>query len=103
MPDHVHVILQFQEVGTGLGEVLRVFKAMVSRECRNQVQGHPVWQRNFYEHVVKSEEALLKIREYIINNPFEEKLDFYQFYQEKKAPLVSKKGGLDESSPREKR
>ena len=29
----------------------------------------PLWQRNFYEHVVRDEEDLERIREYILNNP----------------------------------
>ena len=29
----------------------------------------PVWQRNFYEHVIRDESSLQEIREYIVNNP----------------------------------
>lgn len=71
MPDHVHMSFHFQRADAGLGEVVGVFKAMVSRKRPNQVPGHPVWQRNFYEYVVRSEEALLRIREYIVSNPIE--------------------------------
>ncbi len=31
--------------------------------------GAPVWQRNYYEHVVRNEDDLHEIREYIVNNP----------------------------------
>jgi len=31
--------------------------------------GTPVWQRNYYEHIIRNEEALFRIREYIQNNP----------------------------------
>ena len=40
----------------------------------------PVWQRNYYEHVIRNEKALEKIREYIINNPEVERLKFEEFY-----------------------
>jgi putative transposase len=29
----------------------------------------PVWQRNYYEHVIRDEEALHRLREYIRDNP----------------------------------
>lgn len=31
--------------------------------------GVPVWQRNYYEHIIRSEESFQKIQEYIVNNP----------------------------------
>ena len=31
--------------------------------------GTPVWQRNYWEHVIRSERALTAIRQYILDNP----------------------------------
>jgi putative transposase len=31
--------------------------------------GIPIWQRNYYDHIIRNEDALNKIREYIQNNP----------------------------------
>ena len=31
--------------------------------------GAPLWQRNYYEHIVRNEKSLNRIRQYIINNP----------------------------------
>jgi len=28
-----------------------------------------IWQRNYYEHIIRNETEMTKIREYIINNP----------------------------------
>lgn len=28
-----------------------------------------IWQRNYYEHIIRSDNDLNKIQEYIINNP----------------------------------
>jgi len=47
------------------------------------------WQRNYYEHVIRNEAALLKIREYIKNNPLAERIRFEDFYE----------SGSDESDP----
>jgi len=37
--------------------------------------GDTVWQRNYYEHVIRDEADLNKIREYILNNPLQWALD----------------------------
>jgi len=34
-----------------------------------------LWQRNYYEQIVRDENALNKIREYIINNPYNWEMD----------------------------
>ena len=34
-----------------------------------------LWQRNYYEHVIRDENELNRIREYIINNPLQWELD----------------------------
>lgn len=53
-----------------VGEIVRSFKARCTyaiNQIRN-ISGIPVWQRNYYEHIIRSEIELNKIREYIINN-----------------------------------
>ena len=37
--------------------------------------GVPIWQRNYYEHVVRGENELNRIREYIANNPLQWEMD----------------------------
>ncbi len=29
-----------------------------------------VWQRNYYEHIIRNKQSLDEIRQYIVNNPF---------------------------------
>ena len=55
----------------GLGEILRGFKTFSARRInqRRAVSAGPLWQRNYYEHVIRNEESLTQIREYILNNP----------------------------------
>ena len=31
--------------------------------------GAPVWQRSFYEHIIRGEDDLRRVREYILANP----------------------------------
>ncbi len=37
--------------------------------------GMPVWQRNYYERVIRNEKELFKTREYIQNNPMQWDID----------------------------
>lgn len=43
-------------------------------EIRN-LPGIPVWQRNYYEHIIRNEKELSRIRKYIFNNPARWSLD----------------------------
>jgi|GEM_PF-899802 len=81
MPNHVHGIIVIVGAGFkpapttkhGLSEIVRAFKTFSSRrinEMRN-TRGVAVWQRNFYEHIIRNEGSLHRIREYIQNNPFQ--------------------------------
>ena len=76
MPTHMHAIFIFEGCRVGLGEVVRTFKALVTKETGVK----NFWQRNYYEHVIRNENALLKIREYIQNNPAVSKIQFKEFY-----------------------
>ena len=58
-------------VGHSLGRVVGAYKGAVTQrirriggECRN-----PVWQRNYYDHIVRDEDELCRIRQYIADNP----------------------------------
>jgi hypothetical protein len=52
-----------------------------SRTVPQQHAVHPqprrasIWQRNYYEHVIRNEESLNRIREYIMNNPLQWEFD----------------------------
>jgi putative transposase len=52
-----------------LGEIIRTYKAALTRMIRQTVNLEFAWQRNYYEHVVRSEESLNRIRQYILENP----------------------------------
>ena len=60
-----------------LSEILRAFKTFSARRINEHrgTSSQPVWQRNYYEHVVRSGPALGRIRENILNNPRQWSLD----------------------------
>ena len=76
MPSHLHIILVLQECALKLGEVVRRLKAATSRKT-----GIRLWQPNYYEHAIRNEKALQRIREYVVNNPAAETIEFKQFYE----------------------
>jgi REP element-mobilizing transposase RayT len=55
----------------GIPEIIRGFKTFSARRV-NQIRhtsGIPVWQRNYYDHIIRDETSLQKIRQYIQTNP----------------------------------
>ena len=63
-------------IGAPLPKILQWFKTMTTNEyIRNVKQFHwtpftgRLWQRNYYEHVLRDEEERARIRQYIIDNP----------------------------------
>ncbi len=82
MPNHVHAIILIDNPDVGavreppvkvkpLGGLVGAFKTVSSKKI-NQMRGTPgemVWQRNYYEHVIRSEKELERIRDYIYCNP----------------------------------
>ena len=57
----------------GLPEIVRALKTFSARRINDirHTPGVSVWQRNYYEHIVRGDEELLRVREYIVNNPLE--------------------------------
>ena len=100
MPNHVHAVL-FLENRRGvqlnaptsrnehnarsrisparhtLGLVVRTYKAAVTTSARRRGFDWFAWQRNYYEHVIRSEADLTRIREYLRYNPLRWDTDEY--------------------------
>ena len=62
-----------------LGAIIGNFKSMTTRRINRirKTPGMPVWQRNYYEHIIRTERALNAIRKYITENPTRWRLDKY--------------------------
>ncbi|NOX38685.1 MAG: hypothetical protein GXO78_14235 [Calditrichaeota bacterium] len=52
-----------------IGSIVRGFKIGVTKWARQHTNVYHVWQRNYYEHIIRNDNELNRIREYIINNP----------------------------------
>jgi REP element-mobilizing transposase RayT len=88
MPNHLHGIVVLCDAerdgsrtgGTRrkpLGELIGAFKT-VSTQRVNALRaraGEPLWQRDFYEHIIRDEVELDRIRQYIATNPLQWALD----------------------------
>jgi REP-associated tyrosine transposase len=60
-----------------LGAIIGQFKSITTKRI-NTLRGAPgasIWQRNYYEHIVRDDRDLARIREYIANNPLQWKTD----------------------------
>ena len=78
MPNHIHGIFVLnpdpiagRPRRPSLGMVVGSFKSVTAKninDLRGTV-GADVWQRNYYEHIIRNEQSLEEIREYIANNP----------------------------------
>jgi REP element-mobilizing transposase RayT len=59
-----------------LSKIIQQYKASVTHKINNfQNDLHFQWQRSFYDHVIRNESELFRIREYIQNNPLQWDLD----------------------------
>ena len=92
MPNHVHGIIWIVDDDTAmvvgaqrrcapttppnvlprsLGAIVRAFKSAVTKRINlmRETPGAPVWQRNYYERIVRNEQELNATRQYILDNP----------------------------------
>ena len=83
MPNHMHGIIVINHDCRGgsrtaptekpkpVGRCIGAFKTVSTKQI-NQIRNTPglsVWQRNYWEHIIRNEKSLENIRDYIINNP----------------------------------
>ncbi len=83
LPNNVGAIhelpLQSERRQMTIPKIIGRFKMNSAKEV-NQIRktmGFPLWQRNYYEHIIRNEREMYKIREYIINNPLKWEFDEY--------------------------
>lgn len=74
MPNHVHLLLSLHPAAGGASpsptiiDVIRVIKSLSAKECKKQGTDG-LWQRSFYDHVIRNEKDYLEIWNYIDTNP----------------------------------
>ena len=75
MPNHLHGIISLDGRSDdrlkSISEIIRGFKTFSARRINKILdrKGTPIWQRNYYERIVRTEDELENVRHYIINNP----------------------------------
>jgi putative transposase len=96
MPNHIHGLLAF--VGAGLAppgvstsaesaarhcgrptlpDIICAFKSISTRSVNELLRagGKLLWQRGYYEHIVRDAEDMKNVQRYILENPWKWKLD----------------------------
>lgn len=81
MPDHVHMIVeipyrrereeQSPSPTIGIADIMCAFKSITTKKCNN-FENRPerqIWQRSYYDHIIRNENDHFAITEYILNNP----------------------------------
>jgi len=75
MPNHFHAILLIVEDNVDtLGNYIGRFKSFTTHKYNTQFRSNNaarkiLWQRNYYDHIIRNDISLDKIRAYILNNP----------------------------------
>jgi REP-associated tyrosine transposase len=84
MPNHIHGIIALTNVvgaglkpapttgkRHGLPEIVRALKTFSARHINEicKTPGTKIWQRNYWEHIIRNENEYQRITQYIINNP----------------------------------
>jgi len=60
--------------GVTIGNIIGAYKSLVANQClqifksKNEYMGK-LWQRNYWEHIIRNEQSYQRIENYIINNP----------------------------------
>ena len=73
MPNHIHMIISMDnENYANLSRIIKQYKGSVTKQI-----GHSIWQKSYYEHIIRNEKEYYNIREYIQNNIINWKHDKY--------------------------
>lgn len=78
MPNHIHmIIIIYNKDGENsqvpkISRIIQQFKGSISKQV-----GLPIWQKSFYDHIIRNQTEYEKINEYIENNPLKWEEDKY--------------------------
>jgi len=85
MPNHIHGIISIendreeQSPSPTISDIICAYKSITTKLSNksDQSRGRIIWQRGYYEHIIRNQQELQEIREYIVNNPAKWQLDKY--------------------------
>ena len=75
MPDHIHAIIVLSDVSGGaspsptLNDIVCAYKSLTSRICKQQFGVEKLFQRSFYDHIIRDADDYETRKRYIIENP----------------------------------
>ena len=78
MPNHIHLLVNITErhIGRSLQDAIHFFKTMTTNDYINKVKDHllppfqnKLWQKSYYDHVIRDESDYTRIWNYIDTNP----------------------------------
>src|SRR5262245_19251080 len=68
MPDHVHILVEGNHPAADFRELVRIFKQRSSFTWKRR-HGTALWQRSYFEHVLRDDEDTIGVAKYILENP----------------------------------
>jgi putative transposase len=68
MPDHLHMLIEGMTPDAQMKEFIRVFKQRSAFHWKS-VFGTELWQRGYFERVLRSDESTIEVARYILANP----------------------------------
>jgi len=78
LPPKSPTIEQFgKSTPNSIPTIVKLFKSTVTKQINilRKTPTQPVWQRDYFEHIIRNDKELFNIRQYIINNPLKWELD----------------------------
>ena len=68
MPDHVHLLIEGKNSNADMKDFVALFKQTTAYWFKG-IYGRRLWGANYYEHVLRNDEATKAVAQYIIQNP----------------------------------
>jgi len=68
MPDHVHLLVEGQDSNADMRRFVSSFKQRTGYWYK-RTHNSTLWNSNYYEHVLRGDEATVAVAKYIIRNP----------------------------------
>ena len=76
MPNHIHLLLLIDNNGTGnpsptVGNIIGWFKYNTTKSVNEEYKsaGNKLWQRSYYDHIIRDEKDYMEKLNYILSNP----------------------------------
>lgn len=68
MPDHLHLLAAGTAQTSDLTSLIRDYKQATGYQYKQQ-SGYPLWQKSFYDHILRRDEGIFAVARYILYNP----------------------------------